>query len=332
MRPLIVRLPNWIGDVIMSLPALWHLQAHGYQLKLIGRGWAGPLLAPCGWTVHKLPGTLRERVTLLRQLGHDAREHDPTFDKRLNTLLLTNSFSSALDARLAGLQAVGYRQDARGWLLRHPHPRPRQPLHESRRFLELAGVLAPDIPASPPATLPFLPVAPQARQQAHERLRAHGLLDDDGRPRPYLCLVPFATGTLKGASKAWSGFVPLAPTLARQMPVLIAPDPGAETQRARNDFPDAIILEDLPLDAYAALLADSRLVIANDTGPGHLAAAVGAPLLSVLGPTDASRHAALGPRVEIIQQDPWPDVAQVEAIAQPLLQAALAGERPGRAG
>ena len=33
MRPLIVRLPNWIGDVIMSLPALWHLQAHGYQLS-----------------------------------------------------------------------------------------------------------------------------------------------------------------------------------------------------------------------------------------------------------------------------------------------------------
>lgn len=330
MRPLIVRLPNWIGDVIMSLPALWHLHAHGYQLKLVGRGWASALLAPCGWTVYKLPGTLRERVTLLRQLGHDAREHDPTFQKRLNTLLLTNSFSSALDARLAGLLAVGYRQDARGWLLRHAHPRPRQPLHESRRFLELAGVLAPDglptadTPDTPdtPAPRPLLPVSPQARQQLHARLHDHGLIDADGQPLPYVCLVPFATGTLKGANKAWPGFAELGATLARQLPVVIAPGPGTETGLARSNFPEAIILADLPLDAYAALLADSQLVIANDTGPGHIAAAVGARLLSVLGPTDAQRYGAQGPHVQRIQHTPWPSAAQVEAITRSALQSA----------
>ena len=39
MRPLIVRLPNWVGDVVMSLPTLWHLHHHGYALQLVGKRW-----------------------------------------------------------------------------------------------------------------------------------------------------------------------------------------------------------------------------------------------------------------------------------------------------
>ena len=86
----------------MSLPTLWHLHHHGYALQLVGKRWAVPLLAGCGWPVHTLPGTLRERARLLRGLARDVRTLDADFDKRLNTLLLTNSFSSALDAWLAG--------------------------------------------------------------------------------------------------------------------------------------------------------------------------------------------------------------------------------------
>jgi len=68
MRPLIVRLPNWVGDVIMSLPTLWHLHHRGYALQLVGKRWAATLLAGCGWPVHTLPGPLKERVRLLRRL------------------------------------------------------------------------------------------------------------------------------------------------------------------------------------------------------------------------------------------------------------------------
>ena len=43
-RPLIVRLRNWVGDVILGVPALKLLASHGYQLQLIGKGWAPALL------------------------------------------------------------------------------------------------------------------------------------------------------------------------------------------------------------------------------------------------------------------------------------------------
>ncbi len=73
--------------------------------------------------------------------------------------MLTNSFSSALDAWLAGLNTVGYRQDGRGWFLTHPVSQPAQPLHESQRFWNVAGPLTSGRPdgldartAAPPSS------------------------------------------------------------------------------------------------------------------------------------------------------------------------------------
>ncbi len=64
---------------------------------------------------------------------------------------------------------------------------------------------------------PTLPLTDDARAAALKLLRQQGLVQDtdNGQPRilPYACLVPFASGTLKGASKAWRGF----PTLCRHL-------------------------------------------------------------------------------------------------------------------
>src|SRR3990167_11474953 len=121
-RPLIVRLRNWGGDVILGVPALHLLQSHGYQPVLVGKGWARPLLAGEGWPTHARPGPLRERVAQLRALRREARALDAGFDRRENALGLPTSFSGALEMRLAGLKAVGYAQEARGLLLRRAEP------------------------------------------------------------------------------------------------------------------------------------------------------------------------------------------------------------------
>ena len=54
VRPLIVRLRNWVGDVVLSVPLLQRLDAAGYQLQLLGRAWAQDLLAGPGWPVQTL--------------------------------------------------------------------------------------------------------------------------------------------------------------------------------------------------------------------------------------------------------------------------------------
>ena len=84
-----------------------------------------------------------------------------------------------------------------------------------------------------PMDWPSLPLTDDARAAALKLLRQQGLVQDtaDGQPRilPYACLVPFATGTLKGASKAWPGFPALCRQLVPELPVLLMPDPGPET-------------------------------------------------------------------------------------------------------
>ncbi len=95
----VVRLPNWVGDVCMALPALAALQAQGLDLHCFGKAWAGDLLAGLPYRVHRLPKGLFAAAAALRAVGAQ------------RALCLTNSFGSALQLRLAGLRAVGYRKE-----------------------------------------------------------------------------------------------------------------------------------------------------------------------------------------------------------------------------
>ena len=320
-RPLIVRLRNWVGDVILGVPALRLLQSQGHDLRLIGKPWAGSLLAGEGWTVMPLAtGGWRARVSQLRQLRWQCRQQDPGFDRRVNTLVLPFSMSSALDARLAGLRALGYAHEGRSLLLHQALPRQRG-LHELDTYWQLAGALMAPTPPPLPAIID-LQVGVEARQAAAHLLTAAGLAEG----ARYAMLCPFSGGTFEGHDKRWPGFAEMAAEAARRwrMPLLICPGPGEEAQ-ARAEFPDALVLEGVPLGDYSALLQRCTLMVSNDTGPGHLAAAVGAPLLSVLGPTDARQWGAWGPSVTIVQQGgDWPAVEQVLAAGTRLLRSALA--------
>lgn len=306
-RPLIVRLRNWVGDVTLAVPALQRLADAGFDLQLIGKGWAAELLAGQGWPVHKLPGTFRERLALLRRLHREARAMDPGFDRRLNTLCLPDSFSSAVECRLAGLRALGHAHEGRSPLLARSLPLSHT-LHALRVYWRFA-----DTWLGSTAPLPAeigLKVSDRHRERARALRAAHGLA---GR-----CIVicPFAGGTWSQKDKTWPGFAEFArsflPTLGRD--IAICPGPGEEAI-AREQFAGAKLLPDVDLGTYAALLQDSALMIANDTGPGHMAAAVGTPLVSVLGPSDPALWHAWGPRVQIVQGAPadggWPTAAAV---------------------
>jgi heptosyltransferase-2 len=90
---------------------------------------------------------------------------------------------------------------------------------------------------------------------------------------------------------------------------------------ARERFGTACILEGVSLGEYAALLQRSSLMISNDTGPGHLAAAVGTLLLSVLGPTNPAQWRAWGPGAHIVQRPSgWPTVDDVLEAGTALLE------------
>lgn len=304
-RPLIVRLRNWVGDVVLGLPALQRLEAAGYDLRLVGKAWAADLLAGQGWPVLTLGRTLSDRVAQLRQLRAQARAADPHFDRRINAIAFPYSLSSALDMRLSGLKAIGHRHEGRGWLLHRAVPR--QALaHEMAIYGHLANALLGE-EAPPPDRV-------QLRLSDRHLVAAAELKQRLGLRPGYLVVCPFAGGTFEKLDKSWPQFAQFAtqalPPLGRD--VLICPGPGAEQALAERDFAGCTIAPGVGLGAYAALLRDAALVVSNDTGPGHMAAAVGAPLLSVLGPTDPARWGAIGPQVQVLQQGRgWPSVDRV---------------------
>lgn len=302
-QALAVRLCNWIGDVVLSLPALRLLEDHGHALHLYGKGWAPTLLTGYAWPVLPRAKVLKDRIAQLAALKRTLAAAEPAIDVRINALAMPNSFSSALELRLAGFKVSGYARDGRSLLLRQ-RQRPGPAPHALQAFWQLAcGLLGVEQP--PPERID-MQLAPAAVERAQALVRERGWGDG------HVCVAPFAAGTVHKLPKKWPAFPAFVEAIAAEgLPIVICPGPG-EIDEARALYPGAQIVEDLPLDAYAALLKDARLVVANDTGPGHLAAGVGAPLVSVLGPTKAAQWAPWGPTVEVVQRWPqWPSIDEV---------------------
>jgi heptosyltransferase-2 len=304
-RPLIVRLRNWVGDVILGVPALHLLQSHGYDLHLVGKGWAKPLLAGEGWPTHNRPGTLKERVAQLKALRQSACLQDPDFDRRENALILPTSFSGALEARLAGLKAVGYAQEARSLLLKRAEPITYGG-HALTSYWELACKFL-RIEATPPERI-ALKTAPADQAAADALLAQHGV-----RPG-FVVICPFAGGLFEKQDKTWPAFADFTRALLlRGRDVVACPGPG-EDEIITQGHPGVKLLPGVKLGVYGGLLRRAALVVSNDTGPAHLAAAVDAPVLSVLGPTKPEQWAPWGTQVQILQHWPrWPTVDEALA-------------------
>lgn len=300
MRPLIVRLRNYVGDVVLSLPALELLQLNGYTLHLVGKPWAGDLLAAYGWRVFPRAGPLPQRVRQLRELRQDLSLLDPGFSARENMLVFPNAFSGALEAWLAGLRAVGHATEGRSWLL----ARAESPFwgHALQHFWVLScRFLRLDLPVP---TQIGLRVSQADQERADAALRRHGIREG------FVVVCPFAGGVFENQSKVWPHFASLVQQLtATNRDVVCCPGPA---DVGAGGLIGARLIPDVGLGVYSGILRRASIVVANDTGPGHLAAAVGVPVVSVLGPTVPEQWAPWGPTVKIARNWPrWPTVSEV---------------------
>lgn len=312
-KPLVVRLRNWVGDVVLSVPTLHRLETAGFDLHLIGKGWAQDLLAGFGWKVHKLPqghlDRLRQLRSLHRALGASAQD--------AVGVAFPYSFSSALEMRLAGLRPTGFAYEGRGFLLHQAVPRPKG-LHTLEEYWALGSAFLQE-PAPVPSSIGWR-VHPAALAEASDLRTRHHLQPG------FVLACPFAGGTFETQNKRWPAFAEFIDRLitdtGRQ--VVLCPGPGAEVQEAHRDHPKTVILEGVGMGTYAALMRAAALVVSNDTGPGHLAAAVEAPLLSVLGPTEPGLWRPWGPTVQIERHWPrWPTVDEALARVQQILRLPL---------
>lgn len=304
----LVRLPNWVGDACMSLPALRALESANCRLHLLGRAWARPLFAGHAWGFADVGKGVGAAIAAVRQWK--AKHPDG------RALLLPNSLGSALAARWAGVPAAGFPTDGRGFLLRWRVPAP-PPTHEVRRFHAAArgALLAWGRDCAPePGPRLGLIVHPEHRLEAYQALGAQGI------EPPYVVLAPLAVGLHHGRVKHWSGFGALGDWLATRGHRVVACPPAAEAEATRALLPEATLLPPMNLGVFAGVLAGAALVVANDSGASHVAAAVNAPQLTIHGVTDPARTGAWSDRAHVVGgPQGWPDFATVVDSVQRLL-------------
>jgi lipopolysaccharide heptosyltransferase II len=303
---LIVRLPNWVGEAVLTLPTLVLLERAGYELHLVGKPWAAELFAGYDWRVHSRPSGTGAAIAQLRGIAKQLSAADSSFRLRTNSLLFTNSFASSLEARLAGLRAVGYACEARGFLLAQAVERANLP-HAAEDYWRIgAALLSGGAPEH--FILSELISAPSQIEDARLLLRARQI---SGR---YAVLCPYSGADDAEGKKRWPGFPELARRLAEKgIAIVLCPGPGEEAA-AQRDYPGAAILTSVSLGVYGALMRDAWCTIANDTGPGHLAAATGTKVVSVFGPESTERWAPVGPQAVLVRYaSRWPTVGEVMA-------------------
>ena len=309
-EPILIRLPNWVGDVCMSLPVLDMLQRLNVPFSVCARGWAKDLLS--GLTMEgfvPMSGRLLEDVFEVREW----RKKHPNYR---HGLLLPDSLSSALCFRFAGLQSAGWRDDGRSLLLKWPLNKAPDPEHAVQSGFALAqqALQSWGINASA-QVLPErlqLPLTKQHTQSAHDHLSAAGLKAGD-----FVLIAPTATGTHRGQAKVWSQFDAFTRILQNNGVRVAMCPPKSEQAGALRSVPTADLIEPLRLGGFCALTRLAKVVVCNDSGVAHLCAAVGSKQITLFGVTNPARTRPWTPdSVNLGQLGQWPTVGEVVARTQ----------------
>lgn len=300
---LLIVMPSWVGDVVMATPAL-RLLRHARpndEIHALLRPGLAALLDGAGLVNHlHTAGT--NGVLGPARLAAAARPIDAH-----EALLFTNSFATALGVRVARIpRRVGYDRDGRGFLLSERLAPPREGRrralvpavrsyhHAAAAFLDPSR---PPLAPLPAASLTHAPLgeAENSRLElgltAAQKAHAAEILAAAAITPPYAVLNPGANNP----AKRWPAerFSALADHLARahNLRVLINGSPAERSlceQVARHAHTRPVALPALAptLGSLKAIIAGARLMVTNDTGPRHIAAAFAVPLVSLFGPTD----------------------------------------------
>jgi heptosyltransferase-2 len=269
---IVVRAPNWIGDVVLSLAAVRDLRANfpGARVEVLARAWVADLY-------RAVPEI--DAIRVATGVRADANELRGAFE---TAVILPNSFGSALPAWMAGIrERWGYSTDGRRPLLTRaprvpPQVRGRSQVYYYRAMLAAAGLR---VSAAPDVSLR----CPPDWSAAGDRLLGAG----EGT------WVGINPGAFYGTAKRWlpERFAAVGDMVARdgaQIALVGGPAerPVAEAIAAQMTSPARVLCGETTLPELVGVLSRLRLLVTNDSGPMHLAAALGVPTVAVFGPTD----------------------------------------------
>lgn len=288
---ILVRATNWVGDAVMSVPALQALRLRypDAHIAVLARPWVAGLYGREPFCDELIP---YEAARAWSGLGDKWRLACELKTRNFDcAILLQNAFEAAAIAKLAGIPVrIGYDRDLRGWLLTNPIavPKPGEIL-KHQRFYYLELLRRAEIIAEYNTTSSIqLAGAPRAAENGRELFRQAGL---NG---PVIGVSP---GAAYGGAKRWlpERFAEAAALLAKERGASVATvgtknEGGISEEVCANvtragvacvNFAGRTSLEEL-IDMAAAC----ELFLTNDSGSMHIASALGVPTVAIFGATD----------------------------------------------
>jgi heptosyltransferase-2 len=282
-----VRLPNWLGDTVMAVPALAAVRAAWPQARLVAAGPWASLLAHQGLAdvLADYPRTWRGRLRAADTVAAFAPEL---------AIVLPNSLEAALAAWYWGARRrVGFAAGGRSPLLTDAVPMAVPRCHQIDEYLVLV-----ERSGAPPGTRAPALRPPEADSDV--RAEARRLLEDAGvPPRGASRRIAVHLGAAYGAAKLWpiervTEFCRLLLAERATAILLGAPGDAPAAATVTASVPAlSLVGRDRPA-LLPALLTEIDLLVAGDTGVGHLAGALGTPVVSLFGPTDPRLSAPRG--------------------------------------
>jgi heptosyltransferase-2 len=286
----LVRAPNWVGDVVLSLPALRDVRRAfpAARLTVLARPWVADLYRGLP-EVDEVAESRGSRADVARVRG--------AFDL---AVLLPNSFGAAFVPWAAGTaERWGYATDGRALLLTRAARVPasvrgRSQVYYYRAMLAGVGL---DTTAPPDASYPC---PDDWRERGRELLGA-----GEG---PWLGLNP---GAFYGTAKRWlpERFAAVGDLVAARTGATVVLVGGpqerglAERIAAQMTAPARVLTGQTSLPELVGVLANLRGFVTNDSGPMHLAAALGVPQVAVFGSTDWRETAPFDEKATVIREE-----------------------------
>ena len=291
MERILVIVPNWFGETLFATPFLRALRQQRPQAFITAMGWpqcrevllhnadVNDWLDYDEHGAHRsLPGKGRLVQTLRR------RRYDTAF-------LLRKSLSRALLLAAAGIPTrVGLANAKSGWLLTHRVAPALGPPHKASTYLPLLEAVGLVVLPGPYTYT----VSDDERQAARQRLSSLNALDG----RPFVILHPGANWP----HKRWAPerFAALGDRLIEHHRVHVVitggPDDGPLAQAVQRAMRQTatVLAGTTTLRELGALLEQAQLVVSNDTGVLHIAAALRRPIVALYGPTSPALTGPLG--------------------------------------
>ncbi|MBD0371616.1 MAG: lipopolysaccharide heptosyltransferase II [Pyrinomonadaceae bacterium] len=307
----VVRGTNWVGDAVMTIPALRELRRvlPSAHITLATRPWAEGIFRDADFLDDILiyerpkrsPGAALKQVREWRKRSFDL------------ALLFQNALEAAVIARLARVPfRVGYGTDGRRPLLTHPRPLPswRSERHEVFYSLNIISELerllygASSVEEREPQFR--LNVSAERKREAIAILKLRATESELG------CIIALCPGSTNSRAKRWPAewYAALADRLADEMCakiLLIGAHEELEVSRAvsrQMRHRPVVLTGETDLAQLTAVLSQVDLLITNDTGPAHISAALERPTIVIFGPTDPRTTRPFSKSAEVIRNPP----------------------------